>query len=102
MANMMIIEVHDGILAASLRECWVRVVFLRIICCFRYVRRRCHHFALLAMDSTVTEWTKTFATVVKNTGMGTIGTSLDGVARARLPQASERPNMMLLVTKRNR
>ena len=69
--------------------------------CYVLFGRR-HHFALLAMDCAAVEWTETFATVVEDIGMGIIGTSLDGVARARLPQASERPSMMLLVTKRNR
>ena len=72
MVNAMVIEVHDGILARSLREYWRRVVFWRrrLICCFGYVRipllavGRGQHFANVAMDSAVAEWLESFATVV--------------------------------------
>ena len=30
---------------------------------------RCHYFTSVAMDSTIAEWLKSFATVVKNTDM---------------------------------
>ena len=61
MANIMIIEVHDGILAVSLRECGVLEGNMLFPVCAETVDyclffRRCHHFVLLAMDSAVAEW----------------------------------------------
>ena len=41
-----------------------RVCAETVGCCvlFRY----CHHFASIALDSTIAEWTESFATVVKD------------------------------------